>query len=499
MRQALFFKRLAGSYDQLVQYVRAARPDMENVDDRPVPDATPAPSMNQVRKRSSSYSGQSSTSEIAPGLDLQAASDKASRRTHVRSASASVPGVLFQQAGSVNLVTRPGLRPSRSEDQIPASAKKNQDKTSPPSPEHRKRGLLRRMQRTSSEPVEQFPLSPDGTANSGSKSVPGQVAMKILEIIPDEELRAIRKRLAGFRREQDESAVAPRRKNHRLRNFLAGELSALRDARISAAIDAVLFGEALHAELDILRGEIEKRGRFASVDRVIDTGDAAIADEIDRLYLHHFFTKRIDMPALPASLQAFSEVVPPLFIASFGEAPCTLQHGDGRIEVLAMPDEIANDAAMQSEWKRGALKSLAAFVGRSADGLLLWTVAEHLGPAFHQFVTDLLFNRLRKGGRPESELRRYDGQPVRPLDKVRIEYRLRHAAGGSMSIDYTAVISPKYRGTILPQAETLTEPIRRYRADASASLQIDAHVTVKSSRDVEISAIRVRADGWNGG
>lgn len=124
MRQALFFKRLAGSYDQLVQYVRAARPDMENVDDRPVPDATPAPSMNQVRKRSSSYSGQSSTSEIAPGLDLQAASDKASRRTHVRSASASVPGVLFQQAGSVNLVTRPGLRPSRSEDEIPASAKK---------------------------------------------------------------------------------------------------------------------------------------------------------------------------------------------------------------------------------------------------------------------------------------------------------------------------------------------------------------------------------------
>lgn len=493
------YKGLVDSYEQLTQNVRRPVGASPQIGQKQSDHALKSPSMSQGRGRSASASDRSP--EVSVVRDASAA-DPRSRRTHGRSASATSTAEFMTQSSMLIMVAnRHSLTPSKSETRIPSLIAKGHAAAAAASPAFPKPGLLRRLQRKTSELMNQpLPAAESAQATeSARRPGPGQVALKILELLPKEAARTLRINLASLRREMDKDDVDAKRRNHRFRNRLVGELMALDDAQICAEIEKLSIGDALNAELDILRSKLEERARFANVNHAIDTGNTRIAAEIDRLYVHHFFEKNIDVPLLPASLGSFVDCMPPWFVASFGEAACTLHHGDGKAEALRMPDGIANDAASQSKWKRTGLQAIALFVGQQADGLLLWTVGEHLGPHFHQFMTELLFNRRGSNGQPESELHRYDGQPVRPTGKAHISYNLQHAEEGGIVIDYSATISATHCGPHPPEAELLTDATQRYLVDPVARLQIDARVIVRSSRDVEITDLRVRANGWNGG
>lgn len=495
------YKDLLDQYDALTRHVKQGlQAQVGNKGAEPQLSAAPAPPA--MRQRASSVS--SAFAQVMKGNDVcrvdgGTSPDSTKLRKHVRSASASSTEWLSFNA--VSLQNRHSMRSSKSEENLVVALEKSHVDETLPSAEGRKRGLRRRMKdhtrdwlgRKSRKSEQPVPVDADPIG------LPGERAASLLKMLAPEDARPLRLKLTGLRNELEAGRASDKRKNHRLRDFLAGELKALDDDKISAAINQIPIGEALNMELDILRSELEKRDRFSRIDKRIDTADPLISSEIDRLYTHHFFTRAPDIPGLPSSLQGLAELLPPLFLARMGETILTLCMTPARDEVLVMPKEHSGNPVMQSQWKRSAANSLAKFVGPSADGLLLWTVGEHLGPAFHHFMMDLLFNREGSDGKPESELHRYDGKPIRPLGKASVCHRLQRRGDGSIVIEYIAQISPTNHSGVLVQATLLEDSTQHWEVDPGAHLHVSAQVTVHGSRDVEISDIRVRASGWNGG
>ncbi len=497
------YKDLLDQYDALTRHVKQglqAQVGKQGADAGPQVSSVPAtPAM---RQRASSVS--SAPVKVVKENDFfrigdSADPDSPKLRKHARSASASSSGLLAFTA--VTLVNRHSMRSSKSEERIVVATEKSDVDEPLPASEGRKRGLRRRMKDHTRDWLERRSHKAESPVPFAAEQVrlPGERAASLLKMLAPGDARALRLKLAKSRNELEAGNAADKRKNHRLRDLLAGELKALDNEKISAAIEQIPIGEELNMELDILCSQLERRGRHASIDTRIDTEDHSIDREINRLYTHHFFVHAPDSPELPSSLQELADLLPPLFLARMGVTDLILCTTPEREERLAMPKEYSGDTAMQSQWKRHAASSLAEFVGPSADGLLLRTVGEHLGPAFDHFMMDLLFNRVGADGKPASELHRYDGKPICPLGQARISHRLQRRDDGSIAIDYSTQMSPRNRSEVSVQAALHEDPTQRWEVDAQAHLQVNARVIVHGSRDVEISDIHVRASGWNGG
>ena len=499
LNRSVSLKQLMEGFDKLTKHVAksssiADKTDVENTSEK-------SPRMTQGRV-------DNSTSSIEKSEDCDVLSD-------ADSASEEQPGEQASIVRSTSLIITPAstplsevtLRerrnswdPSRMDGPPAVLHVRGQGFQEPAVVPATKRRLLRKLRNSIGRVTSNVLKSPksDSALIAMPPSTPGEWARQIVAHLTLQNARQLGILLQEKRKALQPEGADRLRVADSLRDFLIDELAAMDDPALKAVINGIPIGLSLRDELEVLCGELEGRCRFATIDRIIDTSHEAISREIDRLYVFHFTENGPEAVALPSGLADLSIYFPPWFVGSFGYASCRLKHYGDESEWLIDPSVLKKNPAEANETKRKALRRLREFVGSGHDGLLCWTVGEHLGPDFHSFVTDVLFDRLSKEKSRVSELHRYTGQAIKPVSPASIDFLLEKTSSGAVVIEYTARISRDSCGGSAPQARLLEDPATLFTADDEALLQIFAKVTVHSSRDIEIDAIRLVAQGWNG-